>query len=418
MVYKASSNPKYDSNVANIQRNLNALQEKRGMSMWPYLKADGYYGKQTADAVRGFQQAYNCTPYDGIYGNGTDSALRKALSDAQASYSAVPLATSINSSSSRNYSPANYTPDDSPQYCSVAPVCSINSSESTPEQCIVPDYQDDFMTRNKNTETPKPQPAVVTIEEEEEEESWWKALTNNIVYKFFSNLYDCLDSLVSGLERNMQEAINNPQKLLDKVRQILVNFMAKIGKIAVKCVKWILEKAINKLGETKFGYFIQRFKTFISEVVSGAVNSAKTMFRSFGIKAEMTPADVQRIAKGPLVKVAGNLLKLTVLIDPIITLCEFDIYNESWWKKLRVAFGGMLDACISMVLIEALASMALAAVAVVIGGTVSGGLAFVVVAAVVALVTGVFYLITDGGKIPLSERVFSIFDKTEKELAV
>lgn len=52
--YVASRDAKYDEFVVKVQNQLNYLR-RRFHGNWPELKADGYFGRNTAEAVKGFQ---------------------------------------------------------------------------------------------------------------------------------------------------------------------------------------------------------------------------------------------------------------------------------------------------------------------------------------------------------------------------
>ncbi len=70
MYFKASKNPKFDPTVQVLQRKLNIIRNRIHGS-WPNLVADGLFGEQTKQAVKGFQLYRNITPVSGEVGNTT-----------------------------------------------------------------------------------------------------------------------------------------------------------------------------------------------------------------------------------------------------------------------------------------------------------------------------------------------------------
>lgn len=70
MLLRASSNPKYNPVVQDIQNKLNAIRY-RVHGNWPYLQADGLFGEKTKNAVIVFQSYRNITPVSGDIGDTT-----------------------------------------------------------------------------------------------------------------------------------------------------------------------------------------------------------------------------------------------------------------------------------------------------------------------------------------------------------
>ena len=76
-LYIPSANPKYDPFVLSIQRELNQLRSSLLHNL-PFIKEDGYYGFETAKAIRAFQQTCNIRA-DGVYGPQTRNCILQKL---------------------------------------------------------------------------------------------------------------------------------------------------------------------------------------------------------------------------------------------------------------------------------------------------------------------------------------------------
>lgn len=91
MYLKMSLQPKYSMKVRDLQLKLNVIRINVHGD-WPYLKADGLFGKQTEIAVKGFQSYRNITPISGEVGDTTMKYINE-------SYSHVPMLSSAGTTS-------------------------------------------------------------------------------------------------------------------------------------------------------------------------------------------------------------------------------------------------------------------------------------------------------------------------------
>lgn len=253
MVYKASSHPQYDSNVVNIQRNLNDLRPKAEeffmMSLWGHLATDGKYGLKTAEAVKAFQKAFNCSPYDGIYGPATDAALHNAFTQLRIIENAKPVATSINQSSSPKHTQAPICSASSNTSQSIEsneiPSCSINYTPANPT-C----HQDSFMCSTlctSNTESQQPP----TISTDNVKESFSEKLTEAIK-KIAKAIYDSLanfstvGSIIDELRSKIRDIAASATALKESIAQKFKNNIKWIEDFLTK-VKNSLKSSLNRL---------------------------------------------------------------------------------------------------------------------------------------------------------------------------
>lgn len=76
--YVADRNAPYDDFIVVVQRKLNCLKSRSRIADWPYLKDDGYYGKQTEKAVRCFK-IWKMNVANGVFDSKTNDELEMAL---------------------------------------------------------------------------------------------------------------------------------------------------------------------------------------------------------------------------------------------------------------------------------------------------------------------------------------------------
>lgn len=306
--YKADVHATADSNVRSLQKNLNQLrplaEERFLMSVWGPVAEDGCYGPKTAEAVMGFQRVYNCSPYDGIYGTGTDTALKKALSDAKIKNNAKPVASASINSSNACYTPAdaNYTPasgvcSSSASYdnnsTSEIPSCSINYTPASAST-----QQDDFMCTNQITDTTKVENNTVSINKNEVD-SFLEKLRSTLIYLAkkahyvfielpqnsvfsYSNVLGYLSLISDKMEdltpdfRSAYESIHGSQNVqnlysvIDESKSILKKQLDALGKLKIV-------KAVKSAGG-EVGYLIDLFLSFLDFVKLYFKNYSKEEF--------------------------------------------------------------------------------------------------------------------------------------------
>jgi len=244
--YKASNHPTYDSNVKIIQRNLNELrplaEEKLQMSLWASISEDGYYGNDTAAAVKGFQQVFNCTPYDGIYGIKTDSALKKALSDMKEAFCAMPIATSINGASTCSTS-SNASHSSSTGLCTTyetssvvgdtPPVdASINNTASTTIS-----YQDNSMTQTKVTSGEVMSTSIDDM----------LLKYSNEICEAAKKLNAIFSGLLNGINASIKIVEGDLEKLSNSFLADLFGNVKQAGENFIKQIKNLISKSISSL---------------------------------------------------------------------------------------------------------------------------------------------------------------------------
>lgn len=353
MVYKASPHPQYDSNVVNIQRNLNDLRPKAEeffmMSLWGPLATDGKYGSKTAEAVKAFQKAFNCSPYDGIYGPATDAALHHAFTQLKIIENAKPVATSINQSSSSKSTPAPVCSSSATSSQSTigseAPSCSQNYTPANPI-C----HQDSFMCSTLCTSSPEPQrPPTVS--------------TDNVEKSFSEKLTEAIKDIAQAIYDSLA-SFSTAGSIIDTLRE-------KIHSIAARATA--LKEAIAQ----KFRNNINDIKNFLAKAkinLKGALSKLKSQ--------------ATKLAKTVKGKGGGAAGAVGFIIDTFLSVK----------KVFMLAFGEHTDAQLEKESNAAVESIILGLVSVLVGmGLVAlvgatGGIAFVI-GILVSVIIGLLVLL-------------------------
>lgn len=295
MVYKASSHPQYDSNVVNIQRNLNEIRPKAEeffrTSLWGQVATDGKYGPKTAEAVKAFQKAFNCSPYDGIYGPSTDAAMRHAFTQLKIIENAKPVATSIHQSSSSKTTPApvcsSATISSEPAIGNEAPVCSINYTPANPI-C----HQDSFMCSTLCTSSPDnvQLPTISTNDVERrisEQLSKGIRVIANTIWEALKN-FTTAGSILDTLIEKIRDLVAQSEDLKKAIETHYNNFRKTLAKSLEN-----IKKGFSKSTKTQQSRF-----TSLAENAKGSKAIGAAAGAGFIIDTFLTVRDVFKLAFG------------------------------------------------------------------------------------------------------------------------
>lgn len=464
MAYKASAHPKYDSNVKNIQRNLNELrplaEEKFQMSLWAPISEDGYYGNGTAAAVKGFQQAFKCTPYDGIYGNQTDAALKKALSDLKGAYCAVPIATSINggtvcsSSSKANQSTSAgmcTTYETSSVVGDNPPVdASINNSSAS----AYTSYQDYTMTETKITSGEAMSSAVNSSNYLSEIQSVCDKL-GGVFSTLFNGLNASIDTVGSDLQKLSDSWLAD---LFGNVKKAAESFYNAFRKV-INAASSALSSAVKILKETAQKFFTIAYTNMqVSKaIMEQKIASAKEFIGSLGDKAKKHCSKsidkIVKIVKDEMLSAKINLafvksrlssaLNLSTIesaanskwykginikglnikglggipgallnfVGVFVLILTRDAYSESEWKEeMSKAMCQAIDGLLLGMVISLLTKVALLAIFGSAAATATGGVVVAIGIAVSCLVMGIYYVVAGKDDVTFTNWVLQKLD--------
>lgn len=409
MVYKASSHPKYDSNVVKIQQNLNALQEKLGRTKWAYLNPDGLYGPSTAQAVKAFQKEYKCAPYDGIYGPDTDMALKWALENAETTYNAIPVATaSIN----RNSGPHTIFPG--------------GTSETSQEITAPNEYSKytsnlAFMkqtkTGNEKFHSVLNKTLTVWAPVQTGLESGMNALEESFRKYNNLNVFERLwykKKIAEDFKKNMESAVKSgaskaDTKVIKEIESAVAdstNRYAELKHYSVEKVKQDIQQNLSRM-ESSNKARVKQSTTKATEIVTRdlATNNLSEAGTLARIKSALNyKGAVKALGHG------ANILAFHEAIDMVVREPDFD--NSQWWDKFKTKIYEGIDSLI-IGLISTLITQLLIFAAVAAGLVESvGAITAAIIGLVVGAVLGIVYVcIKDENTKPFSEWVVSLIPK-------